>query len=80
MADRNPLEAGPLRDVLGKLVAATRAGETLDTHTLSERTGVPYMEMRRRLTNLEAGGFVTHTLERGVTHYSATPAAEEVLG
>lgn len=76
----NHLEPGPLRDVLGLVATASRGGDTLTTHDLSARTGVPFQVMRDRLDGLRELGLLEAEVIGGVPAYTITTKGQRVLG
>jgi hypothetical protein len=75
------MEPGPLRDLLGLIVQATRGGDSVDTHYLCERTGVGFIPTRQRLETLRSMGVIERALAAGVPRYVAVlERAEALLG
>lgn len=78
-AARGRMPVGPMRDVLALLQGATRGGEWLTVHRASDRTGVPYPVMGRRLWGLAQEGYAEVRWVGGAPEYRAADLAREAL-
>jgi DNA-binding IclR family transcriptional regulator len=73
------LQPGPIRDAVGLVAQATRGGDFLTLRDLSDRTGVPIIDMARRMSALEAAGYVARVELTGREAFTATRAGEAAL-